>query len=124
MTNLKNMFCTIFGIKLITLFFLGISPVNAVVTCVSNSRQCCWVRRMWELMGRTAPILVSPTHGTACCQKLLSTSGALLSTQPNGIPGVYCTLNGDITAISWGSQSLTGGIPSQTIGMLSKLKYL
>ena len=127
MTTSKNMLSlvhTLDGIKLIVLFFLWISPAEAADTCTSSSRQCCWVRRMWELMGKTAPIVESPTHGTACCKYLLSALGALLSTQTNGIPGVYCALNGDVVAINWASQSLTGAIPPETIGNLINLDYL
>ncbi len=37
-----------------------ISPADAqtVVSCTSTSPQCCWVKRSWDLMGKTTAYLL------------------------------------------------------------------
>ena len=92
-----------------------ISPADAQTTCTSTSPQCCWVKRSWELMGKTTS--VSSTSATACCYYVGST------TQTSGIPGIYCTSDGIVTEIEWYGQSLRNSIPS-SIGKLVNLQSL
>jgi len=93
-----------------------IYPAKAqAVTCDSSSPQCCWVVRIWQLMGKTTS--VSITNATACCYALGST------TQTLGIPGVTCTSDGTVTKIYWSSKVLTGSIPPE-IGNLMNLTNL
>jgi hypothetical protein len=94
-----------------------ISPAEAAVTCTSSSPQCCWVRRIWELLGRTTS--VSSTSSTACCSYLGST------TQTSAIPGVNCTSDGTVIQIVWTNRSpkLSGPLPPE-IGNLVNLTHL
>ena len=78
---------------LFMLFFLAISPTEAVVSCDSSSSQCCWVVRIWELMGKTTS--VSSTSSNDCCN----------------MGGVTCDAS-IVTGISWKRLSLVGSIPS------------
>ena len=94
-----------------------ICPAEAAVTCDSSSYQCCWVRRIWELLGRTTS--VSSTSSTACCSYLGST------TQTSAIPGVNCTSDGTVIQIVWTNRSpkLSGPLPPE-IGNLVNLQIL
>ena len=93
-----------------------ISPAEAqAVTCTTSSPQCCWVVRIWTLMGKTT--LVDHTNATACCKTLGST------TQTSGITGVTCTSTGQVTKISWPFAGLSGSIPPE-IGNLVNLEGL
>ncbi len=95
-----------------------IAPAQAQTsstTCYSSSYQCCWVKRSWELMGKTTS--VSSTNATACCNYLGST------TQSSGIPGVTCGFNGYPIEINWNSQGLQGQIPPE-MGNLKPLRRL
>ena len=74
------------------LFFLAISPTEAAVSCDSSSSQCCWVVRIWELMGKTTS--VSSTSSNDCCN----------------MEGVTCT-GSDVTSIDWKNKGLTQQIP-------------
>jgi hypothetical protein len=90
-----------------------ISPADAQTsstTCTSSSPQCCWVKRSWQLMGKDN--LVDPTHRTACCYYLVSSTGTT-TTQRSGISGVSCTSTGIVTRIRWGSNGLKGSIPTE-----------
>ena len=82
-----------------------ISPAEAqAVTCTSSSPQCCWVVRIWQLMGKTTS--VSSTSSTACCS----------------MSKVTC--NGSkVTVINWAGYGLRNSIPSD-IGKLVNLTYL
>jgi hypothetical protein len=101
---------------LFLLILAMISPAKAqAVTCDSSSPQCCWVRRIWELMGKTTS--VSSTSATACCYTLGSTF------QTSGIPGVTCNSDGTVTKINWYNKGLTGSIPPE-IGNLVNLQLL
>jgi hypothetical protein len=92
-----------------------ISPAEAAVSCSSSSPQCCWVRRIWELMGRTTS--VSTSSSTACCYYKGST------TQTSGIPGVNCTSTGQVTGLTWSNKYLKNSIPPD-IGKLTNLIFL
>jgi hypothetical protein len=128
--TLKTNSLTITTILLLVSFFLGIAPVDAQVNgtlqtaqtarhhatqapvnCNSNSRDCCWVIRSWQLMGKTTS--VPSTSSTACCSNLGST----------GIPGVHCSADGKVTEINWKSKSLKGEIPD-SFGQLQYLQRL
>jgi hypothetical protein len=85
---------------------LMISPTEAAVSCDSSSPQCCWVVRIWQLMGKSTS--VSSTNPTACCS--------------HGIPGVTCS-GSTITEINWSEKKLTDQIPSE-IGNLVDLTEL
>jgi hypothetical protein len=106
-----------FSMMLSLVMLVMISPAQAqAVSCDSSSPQCCWVVRIWELMGKTTS--VSSTSSTACCSKLGTT------TQTSGITGVTCTsTGGTVTKIDWNSQSLQSSIPPD-IGNLVNLTYL
>jgi hypothetical protein len=96
-----------------------ISPADSQTsstTCSSTSPQCCWVKRSWELMGKTTS--VSSTSATAYCNYVVSSTGTT-TTQSSGIPGVYCTSTGIVTEIRWGSQSLRNSIPSSLANLRS-----
>jgi len=92
-----------------------ISPVEAAVSCSSTSPQCCWVVRIWQLMGQTTS--VSSTSSTACCYYIGS------KTKTSGIPGVSCTSTGNVTELNWWMTGLSGPIPAD-IGNLVNLNYL
>jgi hypothetical protein len=96
-----------------------ISPASST-TCYSTSPQCCWVKRSWELMGKTTS--VDPTSPTACCNYVVSSTGTTII-QNSGIPGVWCTSTGTVTEIYWSGQSLQGRIPSK-LESLVNLQYL
>jgi hypothetical protein len=81
-----------------------ISPAEAAVSCSSTAYQCCWVVRIWQLMGKTTS--VSSTSSTACCS----------------MSGVTCS-GTSVTKIDWRLQSLNGTIPSD-ISKLASLQYL
>jgi hypothetical protein len=110
------------GIMAMTLASL-ISPADAQTsstTCTSTSPQCCWVKRSWQLMGRTTS--VSATHATACCNYVVSSTGTTTN-QTSGIPGVNCTSTGIVTQITWAAQSLRYSIPTE-LGNLRNLTTL
>jgi len=86
----------------------------AATTCTSSSHECCWVKRTWQLMGKTTS--VSSTNATACCYVLGST------TQISGIPGVRCTSTGIVTEIRWYYQSLQGQIPPELSNLVNLAK--
>jgi hypothetical protein len=101
---------------LFLLILAMISPAKAqAVTCGPISPQCCWVRRSWQLMGKTTT--VDPTSATACCYTLGTTK------QTSGMAGVTCTSAGTVTKIDWTNKGLTGSIPPE-IGNLTDLNYL
>jgi hypothetical protein len=93
-----------------------ISPAEAAVSCTTSSPQCCWVRRIWELMGKTTS--VSITSSTACCYYIGSPTPIT-----SGIPGVNCTSAGTVWLIDWNSKTLINNIPTD-IGKLVNLSYL
>jgi hypothetical protein len=74
------------------------------VSCDSSSPQCCWVKRSWQLMGKTTA--VDHTSSTACCS----------------MGGVSCS-DSIVTQIAWNGRGLTGSIPPD-IGNLTNLTYL
>ena len=78
---------------LYSLFCLAISPTEAAVSCDSSSFQCCWVVRIWELMGKTTS--VSSTSSNDCCN----------------MEGVTCS-DSSVTQINWNKLGLTQQIPS------------
>ena len=91
-----------------------ISPAQAQTSstiCTSTSPGCCWVKRSWQLMGKTTS--VSSTSATGCCYYLGST------TQTSGIPGIYCTSDGIVTEIRWNGQSLQGSIPAELSNLVN-----
>jgi len=90
-----------------------ISPTEAAVSCTSTSPQCCWARRIRELMGKNTS--VSVTSKTACCFLLGD------KVQTSGIDGVYCDKNGLVDTLRWNGHGLTGSIPPE-IGNLTNLK--
>ena len=82
-----------------------ISPAKAqAVTCDSSSPQCCWVVRIWQLMGKSTS--VSSTSSTACCS----------------MSGLTCS-GSIVYSIDWELQSLSGSIPPE-IGNLVNLETL
>jgi hypothetical protein len=104
-----------------------ISPAQAQTSstiCTSTSPGCCWVKRSWELMGKTTS--VSSTHATACCNYVVSSTGKT-TTQRSGIPGVTCTSTGIVTKINWWALGLglwtPASIPAE-LGSLTSLTYL
>ena len=76
-----------------------------VANCTSTSRQCCWVVRIWQLMGQTTN--VSSTSTEKCC---------------TGIGGVVCS-SSRVTQLNWAAKNLRGAIPSD-IGNLINLTKL
>jgi hypothetical protein len=99
------------GIMAMTLAIL-ISPADSQTsstTCTSTSPQCCWVKRSWELMGKTTS--VSSTSATACCNYVVS------KTQRSGIPGVRCTSTGIVTEINWWDLGLVNSIPAELFSL-------
>jgi len=86
-------------------------PTSSTI-CGSTSPQCCWVKRIYELMGQTTR--ASATSATDCCINL---------PQTRGIQGVYCTSTGSVYRIDWYAKSLYGSIPSE-IGNLKDLVWL
>jgi hypothetical protein len=91
------------------------SCTSQAATCDSSSPECCWVKRIYQLMGQTT--LVSATSATDCCSYLDGTH------QSSGIPGVNCTSIGNVTGINWGSSSLIGSI-TEDFENLKNLKIL
>jgi hypothetical protein len=79
------------------------SCTSQATTCNSSSPQCCWVKRIYQLMGKTTSFFSDTA--AACCSYLDS------APQFSGIPGVNCTSIGNVTGINWGSSSLIGSIP-------------
>ena len=66
-------------------------------------------------MGKTTS--VNANSATACCYYLGS------ATQSSGIPGVTCTLTGNVTKIYWFGKSLNNSIPAE-LGNLTNLQDL
>jgi len=107
--------------------FILISPADAQTSstsCSSTSTppspQCCWVKRSWQLMGKTTS--VSSTSSTACCYYLVSSTGTI-TTQASGIPGVTCTSSGTVTELKWNGQALRYSIPTE-LSNFKNLTYL
>jgi hypothetical protein len=73
----------------------------SAVTCTPESPQCCWVVRIWKLMGKSN--LFDHTSSTACCS----------------MSGVTCS-GSTVTKIEWGHYGLNGSIPD-SIGNLLNL---
>ena len=73
----------------------SITLFGCVTTCTSTSPQCCWVVRIWKLMGKTTN--VSPTSSTACCS----------------MTGVTCDNTNKVRKIVWGFKGLSGSIPAE-----------
>jgi len=99
-----------------------ISPADAQTSstiCSSTSPGCCWVKRSWQLMGKTTA--VSSTSSTACCYYVVSSTGT--TTQTTGISGVNCTSTGIVTQLIWSIKGLQGPIPS-SLGNLKALTRL
>lgn len=86
----------------ISAFILSANAQTA--SCTIDSPQCCWVVRVWQLMGQYTT--VSPNNDTECC----------------AMDGVFCT-DSTVTSIDWSHQNLTGSLPSD-IGMLTSLTNL
>ena len=78
----------------------GATPAS----CDILSPDCCWVVRIWQMMGQSTP--VSSTDPTACCS----------------MSGVSCQGSG-VTQLEWGDKNLAGPI-SEDIGNLRNLQYL
>ena len=81
-----------------------ISSADAQATCTSSSPQCCWVVRIWQLMGQITS--VNPSSSTECC----------------GMAGVTCS-ESTVTGIFWSIKGLKNSIPSD-IGNLINLTDL
>jgi hypothetical protein len=82
------------NIMIFLLVIVMISPAKAQTkTCDSSSPQCCWVVRIWQLMGKRTSVL--STSSTGCCF----------------MSGVTCSGSKVIT-IDWNNRNLTGSIPS------------
>ena len=80
----------------------SITLLGCLPNCTSTSPQCCWVVRIWKLMGKTTN--VSPTSSTACCS----------------MTGVTCS-GSSIIGINWESNSIINSIPP-SIGNLTSLQ--
>jgi len=80
------------------------APTIQPATCTSSSPQCCWVVRIWQLMGKSTS--VSSTSSTACCS----------------MSGLTCS-GSIVYSIDWELQSLSGSIPPE-IGNLVNLETL
>jgi len=96
-----------------------ISPADAQTsstTCSSTSPQCCWVKRSWQLMGKTTS--VSSTSSTACCYYVVSSTGTT-TTQTSGILGVNCTSTGIVTEIKWQRQALRNSFPTELSNLVN-----
>jgi len=103
-------------IKLILAIAALISSAEAqATTCGTSSPQCCWVKRIWQLMGKTTAL--SSTSADGCCSNIVGDTF--------GIPGVTCTTSTPrkVTEINWGPLTLTGSIP-EDIGKLVDLTKL
>ncbi len=81
------------AMMLFLLILVLIFPTEAAVSCDPSSPQCCWVVRIWQLMGKTTS--VSSTSSNDCCN----------------MEGVTCT-GPDVTQINWNKLGLTQQIPS------------
>jgi len=122
---------TIPTILLLAPFLLGITSIDAQVSaaandttdgiaqaaeapvnCNANSPDCCWVTRIFQMMGKTIDGSAFSVH-KACCRD---------DTQP-GIPGVECDSTGKVVRINWNSQNLIGHIPS-ALGEIKDLTHL
>ena len=88
-------------VRLILAITAFISIVEAQASCSSSSPDCCWVVRVWQLMGKSTS--VSSASLTNCCS----------------MTGVTCS-NAAVTILSWNSKGLSGSIPSD-IGNLKNL---
>jgi len=97
---------------------------TAATPTASTTAECFWVVESWQLMGKTTS--VSPTHPTACCNYVVSSTGKTTgktTTQTSGIPGVNCTSTGIVTQINWWGLGLVNTIPAE-LGRLTNLTYL
>jgi hypothetical protein len=75
------------------------------VTCTPESPQCCWVVRIWKLMGKST--LVDHTSATACCS----------------MSGVTCS-GSTVTKIYWSFRGITGCSIPPDVGNLVNLTFL
>ena len=102
-------------ILLLSPFFSGVDA-QAPVNCNAGSPECCWVKRSFQLMGKTTS--VNATSASDCCNFLGQ------KTQTSGIPGVYCTSTGKVIVIDWKSKELKGAIPFGSLVNLPNLNKL
>jgi len=79
------------------------------------SNDCTIIVDLWTNWGKNTT--VDRTHPTACCKYFDS------YIQSPNIEGVFCTSDGNVTAIQWQSLSLSGPIPD-SIGNLTSLEFL
>jgi hypothetical protein len=94
-----------FLIILFLLMLALISPAEAQTvpaTCTASSPQCCWVVRIWQLLGKTTS--VSSTSSTACCK----------------MSGVVCS-GSTVTELHWDNQGFSGFSIPPDIGNLTDL---
>ena len=75
-----------------------------VASCDISSPDCCWVVRIWQMMGQRTT--VSSTHPTACCS----------------MSGVVCS-ESSVIKIQWRNKNITGPIP-EDIGKFKNLLFL
>ena len=92
----------------------SIPAAQAPVNCNANSPDCCWVTRIFQMMGKTINGSAFSAH-KACCK----------SNGVGGLPGVYCDLGGEgkVLSIQWWHQDLKGHIPS-ALGKVKSLQRL
>ena len=76
---------------------------------------CTIIVDLWTNWGKNTT--VDRNNATACCKYFDS------YIQSPNIEGVFCTSDGNVTAILWGYQSLSGTIPD-SIGNLVNLGQL
>lgn len=104
-----------FTMKLILILAGLITAGAQTISCNGKSHDCCWVRKAWTELGKTANINYA-LNATACCDKFATV-------RSGGIPGMRCDDSGRVTSIYWMKQALTGKFPTY-FDKLTNLKFL
>jgi len=100
--------------------------INAQTACSTKSPQCCWVVRIWQLMGKTTSIKGSSTTG-CCAMEGVTCSGTTVTGIQWGWIGLKNSFPIDVTRLvnltilEFPANELTGPIPKE-IGKLVNLE--
>ena len=88
------------------------------------SHDCLTVYDLWTYWGQTTT--VDRNSPTACCSKLFDYDLDAINpavVQSPDIPGIDCTLDGNVTGVAWFRKYLSGSFSSE-IGNLVNLQRL